>query len=281
MVDQETIYAWLHDKKYEALREFLFRGKDKIKNDVMLSAATKVVELELVRLSNDQENDAEFWHTVEMLHNFHPKHYEMQPDNFKNLTLILANHHKKNLKISIRFAQMFPEDEISKEIIKLHAETETQIIEHERQEYIKITHNPIPINIKASTPLFKSKEEQKLYLALRRVFDTYIVYPNVATSNIISFEAIGAQLTPKEREYFYKSIIDFVVFDQLGGYEPIYFIELDSVWHDLDKIEEKDKTKDRIFSLAGLKLIRIRHMANREIDEKTYLELIEDIRRQL
>jgi very-short-patch-repair endonuclease len=88
-------------------------------------------------------------------------------------------------------------------------------------------------------------------------------------------------LTPKEREYFYKSIIDFVVFDQLGGYEPIYFIELDSVWHDLDKIEEKDKTKDRIFSLAGLKLIRIRHMANREIDEKTYLELIEDIRRQL
>jgi hypothetical protein len=92
---------------------------------------------------------------------------------------------------------------------------------------------------------------------------------------------ISEQLTQRERDYFYKSVIDFVVFDQYRGYEPIYFLELDSVWHDLDKVEEKDKLKDRIFSIAGAKLIRIRHKANKEIDEETYLELIEDIRRQL
>lgn len=139
----------------------------------------------------------------------------------------------------------------------------------------------IPINIKSSTPLFKSNEEQKLYLALRQIFDTYLVYPNVAMSNVINFEAISGQLNAKERDYFYKSVIDFVIFDQFTGYEPIYFIELNSVWHDLDMVEEKDKMKDKIFSLSGLKLVRIRHKANRPIDHDTFIELIEEIRNQV
>lgn len=280
-MNQETVYGWLADKKYEELRDFLFRGKEKIKNDPMLSAAAKTVELEFVRLSKGEIEDEEFWFSLQTLHSFHPRHYELETENYKNISLALAVFYKRDLKVAIRYANLFPEEAISKEIIKLHSETETQTIEHDRQEYIKINHNPIPINIKASTPLFKSHEEQKLYLALRRAFDTYLVYPNVAMSNIINFEAISEQLNQKEREYFYKSVIDFAVFDQFRGYEPIYFIELDSVWHDLEKIEEKDKIKDRIFSLAGLKLIRIRHKANQKIEEETYLELIEDIRQQL
>jgi very-short-patch-repair endonuclease len=280
-MNQETVYGWLAGKKYEELRDFLFRGKDKIKNDPMLSAAAKMVELELARLSNDEMADEEFRYTLETLHTFHPKFYEIQSDNFKKITLNLAIYHKNNVQTAIRFAKLFPEEEISQEIIKLHSETETQIIEHDREEHIKITHNPIPINIKSSTPLFKSTEEQKLYLALRRIFDTYLVYPNVAMSNVINFEAINGQLNQNERNYFYKSVIDFVVFDQFKGYEPIYFLELDSVWHDLDKVEEKDKMKDKIFSIAGLKLIRIRHKANRPIDEDTFVELVEEIRTQV
>jgi len=280
-MDQETVYGWLAGKKYKELREFLFRGKEKIKNDPMLYAAAKTVELEFARLSMNEMDDEEFRYTLEIFHTFHPKFYEIQSDNFKKITLNLAFYHKNNLHTAIRFAKLYPEEEISIEIIKLHSETETQIIEHDKEEYIKITHNPIPINIKSSTPLFKSKEEQKLYLALRRIFDTYLVYPNVAMSNIINFEAISERLNPKERDYFYKSLIDFVVFDQFEGYEPIYFLELDSVWHDLDKVEAKDKMKDKIFSLAGLKLIRIRHKANRPIDEGTFQELIEEIRRQV
>jgi len=280
-MDQETVYGWLAGKKYKELREFLFRGKEKIKNDPMLYAAAKTVELEFARLSMNEMDDEEFRYTLETLHTFHPKFYEIQSDNFKKITLNLALYHKNNLQTAIRFAKLYPEEEISIEIIKLHSETETQIIEHDKEEYIKITHNPIPINIKSSTPLFKSKEEQKLYLALRRIFDTYLVYPNVAMSNIINFEAISERLNPKERDYFYKSVIDFVVFDQFEGYEPIYFLELDSVWHDLDKVEERDKMKDKMFSLAGLKLIRIRHKANRPIDEGVFQKLIEEIRSQV
>ena len=247
----------------------------------MLSAATKIVEDEFVRLSKEDMADEEYWESLEMLHTFHPRYYQIGETNYKSITLILADRHKQDIKRAIRFANYFPDEEISKEIIKLHAETETQTVEHERQDYIKITHNPIPINIKSSTPLFKSHEEQKLYLALRQIFDTYLVYPNVAMSNVINFDAIKEQLNQKERDYFYKSVIDFVVFDQFAGYEPIYFLELDSVWHDLDKVEEKDKMKDKIFSLSGLKLVRIRHKANRPIDHDTFLELIEEVRIQV
>jgi len=280
-MNQETVYGWLHGKNYKELRDFLFRGKEKIKSDSMLLAAAKTVELEFVRLSKGKIEDEEFWFSLQTLHSFHPRHYELENENYKDISLALAVFHKSDLKVAIRYANLFPEEEISTEIIKLHSETEIQTIEHKRQDYIKITHNPIPIKTKATTPLFKSYEEQKLYLALRQVFDTFLIYPNVAISNVINFEVISEQLTQRERDYFYKSVIDFVVFDQYRGYEPIYFLELDSVWHDLDKVEEKDKLKDRIFSIAGAKLIRIRHKANKEIDEETYLELIEGIRRQL
>ena len=280
-MNQETIYGWLHGKKYKELRDFLFRGKEKIKSDPMLFAAAKTVELEFVRLSKDKIEDEEFWFSLQTLHSFHPKHYELENENYKNISLALAIFHKIDLKVSIRYANLFPEEEISKEIIKLYSETETQIIEHDRHDYIKITHNSLPINTKASTPLFKSNEEQKLYLALRQIFDTFLIYPNVAISNVINFEAISGQLNQKERDYFYKSVVDFAVFDQFRGYEPIYFLELDSVWHDLDKVEEKDKMKDKIFSIAGLKLIRIRHKTNRPIDGDTFLELVQEIRKQL
>ena len=280
-MNQETVYGWLAGKKYKELREFFFRGKEKIKNDPMLSAAAEKVELEFTRLSMNEMDDEEFRHTLETFHAFHPNFYEIQSANLKKITLNLAFYHKNNLPTAIRFAKLYPEEKISQEIIKLHLETETQIIEHDKEEYIKITHNPIPINRKSSTPLFKSNEEQKLYLALRRIFDTYLVYPNVAMSNIINFEAISERLNPKERDYFYKSVVDFVVFDQFGGYEPIYFLELDSVWHDLEKVEEKDNMKDKIFSVSGLKLIRIRHKANRPIDDNVFFELVEDIRKQV
>ena len=146
-MDQETVYGWLAGKKYKELREFLFRGKEKIKNDPMLYAAAKTVELEFARLSMNEMDDEEFRYTLEIFHTFHPKFYEIQSDNFKKITLNLAFYHKNNLHTAIRFAKLYPEEEISIEIIKLHSETETQIIEHDNEEYIKITHNPIPINI--------------------------------------------------------------------------------------------------------------------------------------
>jgi len=281
MMDQEKVYRWLAEKSYTDLREFLFRERDNIKSDRMLYDAAKKVESEFVRLSSDEITDDEFMYNLEVLHSWHPEFYNMENDNYKKITLNLLTYYKNDLKKAIFFAKLFPDEEISQEILKNDLNTNTQILEHHKEKDIQVTHNPIPTSTKASTPLFKSEEERKLYMALRRIFDTFLVYPNVAMSNIINFEAISKDLTKEERDYFFQSVIDYAVFDQLGGYEPIYFIELDSAWHDLDKIEEKDKMKNKIFSVAGLKLIRIRHKSNRPIDENTFFELVGQIRVQL
>jgi very-short-patch-repair endonuclease len=281
MKNQEIILSWLFNENYNEIKEFLFRSKEEIQVDAMILAAIETVENEFVRLSKSGIDNSEFWDTLEMLHVFHPKYFELKPENHKSITLILAERSKTNLNLSMRYAKLYPDEEISKEIIKLNAETETQEIEHDNQEFIKLTHNPILENIDARTPLFKSEEERKLFLAMRQIFDTYFVYPNVAMSNVVNFDMISNQLTQQEKTYFYKSVIDFVVFDQLKGYQPVYFIELDSVWHDLNKVEEKDKMKDRIFSIAGLKLIRIRHRSNQPIEEDIFLELINEVRNQV
>jgi len=282
MKNQETILNWLYNEKYSELKEFLFRSKEEIQADAMILAALEIMENEFVRLSKSGIENPEFWDTLQMLHVFHPKTFELKPENFKSITLILAERSKTtNPNLSMRCAKLFPDEEISKEILKLNAETETQEIEHDNQEFIKLTHNPILENIDARTSLFKSEEERKLFLAMRQIFDTYFVYPNVAMSNVINIDMISNKLTQQEKTYFYKSVIDFVVFDQLKGYQPIYFIELDSVWHDLYKVEENDKMKDRIFSIAGLKLIRIRHRLDRPIEEDIFIELINEVRNQV
>jgi len=42
---------------------------------------------------------------------------------------------------------------------------------------------------------------------------------------------------------------------------PKFFFELDSSYHDTPAQKEKDALKNRIFSVAGLKLYRIRRVA--------------------
>ena len=72
--------------------------------------------------------------------------------------------------------------------------------------------------------------------------------------------------------------MDLVVFEPFNQYEPIYFFELDSVWHDEEDAKEKDKMKDNIFSAAGLKLFRIRDKQNQKIDEEEFVELVKEVR---
>lgn len=94
--------------------------------------------------------------------------------------------------------------------------------------------------------------------AVRSAFPTFYPYPNVAVSCVIDYEAIKNALTTAEREYFFKAIIDSVVFDNCDGYEPKYFVELDSHYHDNQLAEKNDRMKDAIFNAANVKLIRIR-----------------------
>jgi very-short-patch-repair endonuclease len=48
---------------------------------------------------------------------------------------------------------------------------------------------------------------------------------------------------------------------------PIFFIELDSSWHDEPKQVEKDRMKDEIFEKAGMALHRLRKKENKNMEE--------------
>ncbi|WP_429044008.1 DUF2726 domain-containing protein [Aeromonas veronii] len=65
-------------------------------------------------------------------------------------------------------------------------------------------------------------------------------------------------LGAESKSYFFKAIIDFVVYDPVDNHNPKYFFEVDSAYHDSDKAKRNDALKDDIFSIANIELIRIR-----------------------
>lgn len=113
-------------------------------------------------------------------------------------------------------------------------------------------------------PLFKSKLESEFYQALKNVFPTYFIYPNVALSNIFEFDKIREHLDQESKSYFLNAIVDFVVYDPTDNHTPKYFFEVDSVYHDSEKAKRNDALKNNIFSIANIELIRIR--PNDQID---------------
>lgn len=120
------------------------------------------------------------------------------------------------------------------------------------------TYKPKIMRVDWLQPLFKSKLESEFYQALKNVFPTYFIYPNVALSNIFNFDEIQCYLGAESKSYFFKAVVDFVVYDPVDNHNPKYFFEVDSAYHDSDKAKRNDALKDDIFSIANIGLIRIR-----------------------
>lgn len=108
------------------------------------------------------------------------------------------------------------------------------------------------------TSLFKSAQEERFFYAVRQVFPSFAVYPNVALSALLDFKGIGPALSGEEAAYFFRAVVDCVVFDQHQRYRPVYFFELDSIYHEDADQQHRDHMKDRILALAGQTLHRIR-----------------------
>jgi hypothetical protein len=107
----------------------------------------------------------------------------------------------------------------------------------------------------------------------------YTPYPNVALSSLIDYEAIRDQLSADERTFFFKGIVDCVIFDQHEQYRPIYFFELDSAHHDAPDRRENDRRKDRIVSCAGHRLYRIRPQAP-DVTQRDFAALLRTVTRR-
>jgi len=129
--------------------------------------------------------------------------------------------------------------------------------------------------------LFKSKQEESFFEAVRGAFPTHHPYPNVSISSVLDYQAIKEALNSEQKNYFFKGVVDSVVFDARKSYQPMYFIELDSHFHDNSEARKNDGLKNSIFEVANVKLIRIRAYDLKECTVEKYKELIWEIMRDL
>jgi hypothetical protein len=117
---------------------------------------------------------------------------------------------------------------------------------------------PGPGAADAGRPLFRSPIERAFHAAACRVFPGAVVQCNVALHAALDFDRIRGRLTSDERRHFFHGLVDCVVFDPGREYRPVRFYELDSAVHDDAVRQERDGLKDRILSVAGHRLLRIR-----------------------
>ena len=266
-------------KKYSQIADFIHQNSKLIKNDLQINSVIQTFFFDILKtLDKDQPNPSytDLFKKLYLLHK--GKIYEFPKDKFEIVIVELTKLYKLKPQIAQNYAQEFPENEICKKVIEDYEKNYQKIVTHSQEDKIQVIENPTG-NTDYSKSLFNSLQEKLFFEAVRNVYPTFFIYPNVALSEIFHFEDIKKHLNSKQIDFFLKSTVDAVIFDQMNSYYPISAIELDSLWHYKEKQIEKDKMKDYIFKIGGLKLYRIEH---KEI-EKTVAEfetvILENIKR--
>jgi hypothetical protein len=206
------------------------------------------------------------------------KFYRVNEEERKKIVCQLVKRKPSKSIETYSFAKMYPGEPICEKVIIDYEKSIPKAVEHTQEAVISVTESREVSNVDYTISLFKSRQEVEFFYALKRTYDSYQIYPNVAISCLLSWQLIKESLTSSERDYYFKGIIDFVVFDQADGFKPIHFFELDSIYHDLEERKAKDVLKDSIFSKAGVKIIRIRKH-DKTISEQDFIKLIRELMR--
>ncbi|MDT8339660.1 MAG: hypothetical protein RQ763_10750, partial [Sulfurimonas sp.] len=102
----------------------------------------------------------------------------------------------------------------AKELIIKYENTHSRELKHSSDDKMKVSINPNIQKENHTIELFKSKQEYEFFYAVRENFPNYYTCPNVAASCIIDFDKIKDKLSNKEKDYFFKAIVDSVVYEQ-------------------------------------------------------------------
>lgn len=189
---------------------------------------------------------------------------------------IIVLHRVDSLEKAAYYARKYATLPISIEILTEIEKNQPKIVQHSQSATIRVTENRQIEPTDSTTSLFKSHQEYRFYKAVRSLFDTFLVFPNVAISALVDFESIKDHLDQKERSYFFTALIDCVVIDSENSFKPVRMLEIDSVYHDEEEQLAKDRMKDKIIAKAGHKLLRIRTTGSHSEDElwKLIIEVI-------
>ncbi|MFT2010641.1 DUF2726 domain-containing protein [Pontibacter sp. 13R65] len=280
--DREEVLQHIFKQEWQHLIELLKSNEvvEGISNDNI--ASTIVSENFINELLNGSSfvEDSDYPFFLSQFYNLHSGQkfkFSLDDKDYVRLVIKLVSVYsvQGDLDAAYGYAQLLPNEETCKKIILKFEKHITHETEHAQSDNIILRENKEISTVDLTISLFKSSQELTFFQAVRTAYQTYMVYPNVALSAVISWDAIADSLTKTERDYFFKALIDCVVIDQALNYKPIKFIELDSVYHDSKDQQHKDLMKDSIIAKAGHKLFRIRprYQAASELE---FLQLIRE-----
>lgn len=277
-ITRDKIYEAAQNSEWDKLIDYLRWSREEIQRDPLLKNAFDNTISGFFNSDWSIIKKEKLIDGLRIIDNFKDRYLSISDSQHKKTIEFLIDHYKdRDLSLAYHYAMVMPELACSKPIINAYKESERKEISHQKSNKIKIDENLTFADVNHTRSLFKSKQEEEFFLAVRGVFQMYTVYPNVAVSTVINFEAIKSSLNQRERNYFFKAVIDTVVVDHLNNFKPIYFFELDSPFHFTDEQKNKDAMKDKIIREAGCKLYRILKQAeNVTVDD--FKSMIKEIR---
>lgn len=277
--NQEDIYRLLAEENWPALLSFIWENPGLITSDPITKHAIDTSETIFFSKLETETDKEKLINTLESFYILQTNNkYKLSDDRFRiviiELVKLLRDSH---LEQAYRHARHYPDDELCRSVIKQYEDSLPKSVAHSQSSTIRVTENKNLADIDGRRTLFKSKQEKEFFDAVREAFPMYIVYPNVALSSIVEYELVKDHLSPNERTFFFKGTVDCVIFDYHRElYQPKYFFELDSPYHDEPEQKLRDEYKDNIMSAAGQRLFRVRRVDTKQ-SRGDFILLIRDL----
>ncbi|MCF0049264.1 DUF2726 domain-containing protein [Dyadobacter sp. LJ53] len=233
---------------------------------------------------NGFEEDADYFAYLEDFHLLHVgSNYDFRLTNAALTILvekIITNYRPTRFDAALAYARRYPNMSVSVEVLGDFEKSQPKVVQHSQAKTIHVTENKEIELIDGTTSIFKSGQEYQFYLAVRSVYSSYLVFPNVAVSSIINFDLVKDNLDQNEKSYFFKALVDCVVIDPENGFKPFKMFEIDSDYHDGPKQQTNDRMKDKIMGKAGQKLFHIRVKGKGNMLKHDLKQLILEVIRQ-
>jgi hypothetical protein len=278
LIDTEKLFKQLATKDWDSLAEILFEHKNSIHKDPYLPRVAQLFESEFFdHISSLAANEklTKLRHISLIIESNRSSFAKDFVDRAIDEKLqALKESGDKGLA---SYASTYFDRPLAKQLLKELRRDSPEKLAEARQFATRIEAVTVQKSSAKTIRLFKSPQEQIFFNALREAFPHYLPYPNVAMSCVVDLNAIRESLSYEEKEYFFKAVIDFVLYDPMSGHEPLHFFELDSKFHDSEKAKRNDTLKNAIFSAAGIKLIRIRSFEVSETAIANYKKMVLDL----
>jgi len=257
--DRESMYLMLQKHDWDGLAATLVKHEKELKNDPITQQAVMIFESEYFADCAGYASKTRYqkFENISVMielgrHGFSKAFQERFIDEKLKVMEELG------MDSLLSYALSKQHRPAAQKIIQAKRGSQPEQIANARRGDVLVKASQVTAGAPKTIKLFKSRQEEHFFEAVRNVFPTYNPYPNVALSSILDFEAIKDQLTPRQREFFFRAVVDSVVFDARSSFKPKFFIELDSIHHDNARAVENDAMKDAIFKAANVQLIRVR-----------------------